>query len=85
MMPFLKKIWRAEPVVVGLLGHVAFWPTVFLGASMAGHPIDPNTQALLVKVSALLTAIAVRQTVTAPDTLDAQLGAIKSINEKAGV
>ena len=82
VMNWLKKLWRAEPVIVGIVGNVAFWPTVFLGASSLGHPIDPKTQKLLMEASGLLTGAAIRQTVTAPDTLDQHLADIKAANAK---
>lgn len=84
-MKLLKKLWRAEPIIVGLVGNVAFWPTLFLGASVIGHPVNPQTQKLLMEASGLITAAAVRQTVTAPDTLAQQLGDIHAVNNKAGI
>ena len=79
-MNVFKKLWRAEPVIVGVFGNVAFWPTVFGVANMTGHPVDPQTQKVLINLSAIATAGAIRQTVTAPDTLDDQLASIKKVN-----
>lgn len=79
-MNVLKKLWQAEPIFAGIVGNALFWPTVVGIAAASGHPIDPRTQNLLVGVSGLLTAGAIRQTVTAPDTLAVQLKDIHKIN-----
>lgn len=79
-MNVLKKLWRAEPIFTGIIGNALFWPTVVGIAAASGHPIAPQTQNLLVSVAGLLTAGAVRQTVTAPDTLDVQLKNIQKVN-----
>lgn len=81
-MNIFTKLWRAEPIIAGIVGNAVFWPTVFSLASASGHPLDPKTQQLLITASGLVTGAVVRQTVTAPDTLAQTLAAVKTANTK---
>lgn len=79
-MNVFTKLWRAEPVLAGVVGNALFWPTVFGVAQVAGHPVDPKVQDIIAGAAVLLTGGAIRQTVTAPDTLDTQLKTVKAAN-----
>ena len=81
-MNIFKKIWRAEPIIVGILGNAAVWPIAFGLLAASGHAVDPNTQHLIIGAAGLVTAGAVRQTVTAPDTLDQQLADVNAAHQK---
>lgn len=81
-MNIFKKIWHAEPIIAGIVGNAVFWPTVVGVAAASGHPIPPQTQNVLAGLSTLLTAAAIRQTVTAPDTLAVQLSGLAALNKK---
>lgn len=84
-MHWLTRLWKAEPVIAGLAGNAAFWPVLFSILSATGHPISDPTQHAIVAGATLITGAAIRQTVTAPDTLADQIGAIKSVHDKVGV
>lgn len=68
-MNIFKKLWKAEPIVAGLVGNALFLPGVIYGAAALGHPLSDPQQKLLMLAAGALTTGAVRQTVTAPDTL----------------
>lgn len=72
-MNIFNKLWRAEPVIAGIVGNALFLPSVIYGASALGHPISPDAQKALIGLSTVLTGVSVRQTVTAPDTLAQQI------------
>jgi cytochrome c oxidase assembly factor CtaG len=84
-MNWLKKLWRAEPVIVSLLTNAAFWPTAFTVASAFGHPIADGQQHALIGASALISGLIVRQNVVAPDTADQHIADVVSANNKVGV
>ena len=77
----LKKFWQAEPVVAGILGNALFLPTVIYVAAALHHPLSPDAQRALLGAATLLTGGAIRQTVTAPDTLADQLHTIQQVNQ----
>ena len=78
----ITKILRAEPILSALITNAAFWPTVFMAASAFGHPIPDNQQHALIAIAALISAVVLRQNMSAPDTVQQELSDIKSINQK---
>ena len=76
------KLLRAEPILTALFTNAAFWPTVFMAASAFGHPIPDNQQHALIAIAGLITAVILRQNMSAPDTVSEQLADIKSANQK---
>ena len=84
-MNSLTRLWRAEPILVGLFTNAAFWPTAFEMAAVFHHPISDPQQHALIATSALITSVVLRQAVTAPDTAQQQIADIKSANQKVGV
>ena len=65
----IARFWKAEPVLLSLLGSGGLWMALFALLNAFGHPLTPQQQTALLGVLTALGGLVGRSQVTAPDTL----------------
>lgn len=67
MNQFMQKLWKAEPVILTLLGSAAFWPSVFILLKAFGHPLTSDQENAVTGLAVMIAGAIIRSQVTPND------------------